>query len=187
MQVLARRLASEIEESGREGGSCRAFKVVDTDVLLDSGACEMIAFGKWKVECATATRDEVDDDDPDRFGPGSNAEACALAFDGMENMKRAYVGNSAHIHLQTIHTDPRHQRRGAGLLLVKRCKQDGDAMGLSVWLESSDDGHRLYQRCGFEDVEELVTDLSTWGAHHPHRSWLMVKHARPASLDTANK
>lgn len=91
------------------------------------------------------------------------------------------------IDLQTIHTDPRHQRRGAGLLLVKRCKQDGDAMGLSVWLESSDDGHRLYERCGFEDVEELVTDLSTWGAHHPHRSWLMVKHARPASLDTANK
>lgn len=110
MQVLARRLASQIEESGREGGSCRAFKVVDTDVLLDSGTCEMIAFGKWKVERPTGTRDEVDDDDPDRFGPGSNVEACALAFDGMENMKRAHVGNSAHIRKQHA-TEHTYQRR----------------------------------------------------------------------------
>lgn len=97
MQALARRLASEIEESGRQGGDCRAFKVVDTDVPLGNRACEMIAFGKWQVERPTGARDEVDDDDPDRFGPGSNVEACALAFDGMEKKKKTHVGDSAHI------------------------------------------------------------------------------------------
>lgn len=86
--------------------------------------------------------------------------------------------------LQTIHTDPRHQRRGAGLLLAKRCIQDGEAMGLPIWLESSDEGHQLYRRCGFKDVEELITDLSEHGAISPHRSWLMVKPAWDESVDT---
>lgn len=90
------------------------------------------------------------------------------------------------VNLQTIHTDPRHQRRGAGLLLAKRCIQDGETMGLPIWLESSDEGHQLYRRCGFEDVDELVTDLRDYGATLPHRSWLMVKPARPESLDTKN-
>lgn len=183
IQALARGLASEIEEDGRQGGSCCVFKVVDTDVLLDNGACEMIAFGKWKVTrpACTDTRDEIDNDDPDRFGPGSNVEACALVFDEMEKKKETHVGKSAHIHLQTIHTDPKHQRRGAGLLLAKRCIQDGDAMRLPIWLESSEEGHQLYLKCGFGDVEEFVTDLGQWGATLPHRSWLMVKHARSAS------
>lgn len=97
MQALARRLASEIEESGRQGGDCRAVKVVDTDVPLDNGACEMIAFCKWKIERPTGARDEVDDDNPDRFGPGSNVEACAVAFDGMEKKKNTHVGDYTHI------------------------------------------------------------------------------------------
>lgn len=59
-------------------------------------------------------------------------------------------------------------------------------MGLPIWLESSEEGHRLYQKCGFEDVEELVTDLSQWGAPAPHRSWLMVRPARPDSPAPVN-
>lgn len=97
VRAMTRALASDIEKSGLPAAQCRIFKVVDTDTLLDNGAYEMIAFGKWTVKSRERTKNEVGDSDPDRFGPGSNLTACALAFDGMEEKKEAHVGDSAHI------------------------------------------------------------------------------------------
>lgn len=37
-------------------------------------------------------------------------------------------------------------------------------MGLvDFWLESSNDGHALYEKFGFRDVEPVVMDLSQYG------------------------
>ncbi len=59
--------------------------------------------------------------------------------------------------------DPAYQRRGAGAKLLEWGLERADQLGLPAYLESSKVGYRLYKRHGFEDVDEIVTDLGKWG------------------------
>lgn len=82
--------------------------------------------------------------------------------------------------LKLLHTDPKHQRRGAASLLLQSMVDEADKLGLPVLLESSEEGHGLYQKYGFKDVEVLEIDMSKWGPGNMHLSWAMIR--EPKSL-----
>jgi hypothetical protein len=47
---------------------------------------------------------------------------------------------------------------------VKRGLEEGTKMGLTdFWLEASNDGHDLYEKFGFRDVEPNLIDLEKYG------------------------
>lgn len=48
--------------------------------------------------------------------------------------------------------DPKYQKRGVGQALLRWGLDQADAEGLEAYLESSDDGLRLYGKNGFELV-----------------------------------
>lgn len=52
--------------------------------------------------------------------------------------------------LDTLSTNPKHQRRGAGKMLVDWGTQIADDMHLPIYLEASLQGEPLYRKCGFE-------------------------------------
>lgn len=74
-----------------------------------------------------------------------------------------------------LYTDPKHQGRGAGTLLLKKLIEESVQIRLPAYLDASESGHALYLRHGFQDLEELVTDFSPWGMTKPHRVWTMVR------------
>lgn len=89
--------------------------------------------------------------------------------------------------LKLLHTDPKHQRRGAASLLLQSMVDEADKLGLPVLLESSEEGHKLYQKYGFKDVEVLEIDMSKWRHGIAHLSWAMVREPKPLSeLPIAN-
>lgn len=77
--------------------------------------------------------------------------------------------------LGTLNTDPKHSRRGAGALLLQWGIEEGRKRGLPVYLHSSLQGHALYLKHGFRDLEELVADFSKWGLEERNYNWAMVK------------
>lgn len=61
-------------------------------------------------------------------------------------------------------TLPEYRGYGIGSALIKKGLEEGTEMGLvDFWLESSNDGHALYEKFGFRDVEPVVMDLSQYG------------------------
>lgn len=60
-------------------------------------------------------------------------------------------------------------------MLLQKAIDTARTMNLPVYLESSEPAHKLYLKYGFQDLEELLTDLSSWGLTQPHRAWAMIK------------
>ncbi|KAI1461881.1 acyl-CoA N-acyltransferase [Annulohypoxylon moriforme] len=141
-------------------------KVVDTD--LPDGE-QMIAFSKWFIHSEPPKPQPLRD-----FGPGANAGACEALFGGTKTQRERFWGDMPHVYLAILHTDPKHQRRGAGGMLVKQVVDEARKLGLVACLQSSPAGHELYKKCGFHDINLLSTDLSKWGATEMHYIWAMT-------------
>jgi len=60
-------------------------------------------------------------------------------------------------------------------MLVERCLEDADRLGLPASLESSPEGHKLYLSCGFRDVEVLKIDMARFGGEGIHTSYAMER------------
>ena len=85
------------------------------------------------------------------------------------------------VDLHMLHTDPKHQRRGAASSLLKWGTQKADELGLPAYLESSTEGHHLYGKHGFEDVEIFEVDLVPFGGGDKiHSAPLMIR--KPVKL-----
>ena len=78
--------------------------------------------------------------------------------------------------LGILTTDPKHQHRGAGAMLVQWGCDVADELGLECYLEASDAGRRLYQKKGFTDVEYLDMDMSQYDkGRGMHRHVVMIR------------
>ncbi|KAJ3474130.1 hypothetical protein NLG97_g9976 [Lecanicillium saksenae] len=115
------------------------------------------------------------------WGPGSNPEACELFFGTMTDKWFNRLGSKPHFYLKLLHTDPAHQRRGAGSMLLQHFADEADKRGLESYLEASDEGRPLYEKFGYETVEVMVTDFSKWGGMDKYETCLMLRKPKTAS------
>ena len=79
------------------------------------------------------------------------------------------------IVLHMLFTDPKHQGRGAGTMLVNWGLEEARKRTFPIYLESSDMGHNLYIKVGFRDLELFEVDMSKWGATDLCRTWAMIR------------
>lgn len=67
--------------------------------------------------------------------------------------------------LSLLGTHPKHERRGAGAMLIRWGLAQADGDQKRCYVDSSSLGYPLYKRCGFqEDVGEISVDLDQYGA-----------------------
>ncbi|KAI1376341.1 acyl-CoA N-acyltransferase [Hypoxylon crocopeplum] len=157
--------ASQLAAELKRDDTTHWFKVVDTDL---PEAEQMIAFAKWHIYT------EMPRPTTRTFGPGCNVEACEMLFGGIAKQRVRILGDRQYVYLSLLHTDPKHQGRGAGGILVKWGVEEARKLGFITYLESSESGHALYKKCGFRDVECLTLDMSKWGATEKHNTWSMI-------------
>ncbi|KAI2619375.1 acyl-CoA N-acyltransferase [Hypomontagnella submonticulosa] len=155
-------LATELKEDS----TTRWLKVVDTDLPEDE---QMIAFAKWHIYT-----EKPKPTAPRTFGPGCNVEACEMLFPGIAAQRMRILGDKPYVYLSLLHTDPKHQGRGAGGMLVTWGVDEARKLGLIAYLESTEAGHSVYAKCGFRDVECMSLDMSKWGATEMHNTWSMI-------------
>jgi GNAT superfamily N-acetyltransferase len=76
--------------------------------------------------------------------------------------------------LRLLVVDPKHQRRGAGRMLVMWGIEEAKKLGLPAYVESSVEGHSLYLSCGFRDVDKFLVDFTKWGKPADHVSYILA-------------
>ena len=101
-----------------------------------------------------------------RLTAGTLSPACRLFFLSFFTHRL--------LDLKLLHTDPKHQGRGAGGMLVRWGVEEARRRGVPAYLESSEAGHSLYRKYGFRDLELQSLDFSRWGATQKHNTWAMI-------------
>lgn len=79
------------------------------------------------------------------------------------------------LDLKFVHTDPAHQRRGAGSIMMDWGTKQADARGLTGYVQASPQGRRLYESFGFKEVATHVVDLSKWGGPARDETPIMIR------------
>ena len=76
---------------------------------------------------------------------------------------------------------PAWQRRGVGSAMIRWALEHLHLDTIPVWLFGQPDGHHLYRKFGWRDVEEVDMDLSQWAGPHRgyglHRTMCMLREA----------
>lgn len=75
---------------------------------------------------------------------------------------------------------PRYQGQGVGLALVKSCTEQLDIKHLSCVVSSSVPGKRVYEKSGFNVLQELTTDYSKFEGGQ-HVTYIMRREAKKAA------
>ncbi|CAH0054390.1 unnamed protein product [Clonostachys solani] len=156
----------------------KIFKVADTD--LDN---EMIAFASFLVykndEEAKEIKIRHADDIENLLGDRVNLEMARDFLGRLWEVKARLVGKTPHVQLTQLATSPRHQRRGAGQLLVESGAELADSLHLKSFLEASETGEKLYKKLGYTEVEVLEFDIRKWGGDvDPQRMKFMQREPR---------
>lgn len=73
------------------------------------------------------------------------------------------------VELESLFTHPSYQRRGAAKALLQRCIQEADMLGLVSYLEASQDGQPLYEKCGFEAIRTHTFEAEKFGGEGTHQ------------------
>ncbi|PSN65530.1 hypothetical protein BS50DRAFT_497461 [Corynespora cassiicola Philippines] len=156
--------------SFREEKDVTYLKVIDTDL-----GGKLIAAAKWRINEKERTEEEIQ---PMLPVPGKDEEDNLVAQDFMRylhRMRSTYMGTKPFSFLHILITDPEHQKRGAGRMLLRWGAQKADKAQLPSFLEASDAGRPLYESEGFKPVHEEIFDGSKYGLEGTERNTAMIR------------
>ncbi|KAI1148584.1 hypothetical protein F4825DRAFT_91631 [Nemania diffusa] len=138
----------------------RLMKVVDPE-----NEDEILSFAKWEVykhgrPDLHKLRQPMNAHDKEVDGFGALREAAHEYFSSRNGGE---MGETPHLLLALLVTTDKHRRRGAGSLLVQWGIDLSESLGVQCYVQASEQGRRLYQHHGFQDVDSVRFDLSQYG------------------------
>ncbi|KAJ5116595.1 hypothetical protein N7456_000943 [Penicillium angulare] len=98
------------------------------------------------------------------WSPPANGEACNHCIGAMTNIRKKYMSGKRHAFLQVLATLPEYRCQGIGSTLLKDGIVEAKEKGLNdFFLTASADGHPLYVKFGFKDIELVEMDITQFG------------------------
>lgn len=140
----------------------------------------ILAVGKWRLE-DEGTYDEPEEKDSDP-APGFRQEVGAKFFGMIHGARKETMGRRMYWHLVILTTDPEHERKGAGRLLLRWGCERADQEGLDCFLDATEAGKPLYERFGFVVQKVNALDLGQFGCEGVARTWSMIRRPRTGVL-----
>ena len=155
------------------------WKVVDTD--LNS---QIIAFAVWRVfrqdqPLSEQGRPSFPRSDanaaPENGNPDVNNKIFEAFLESHAEARKNVIAGRKRVHLSILATDPKHQRRGAGTMLMKKGAELAEQEQLESWLIATPIGEPVYRKAGFERVEGGICtfDLTPYGGQGPEVNVIM--------------
>lgn len=143
---------------------------------VDEETHEIIAFASWHMYETPEITTVAAESRTLTIAPGANKDACEAFFGELARRRDRIMAGQAFLYLHMLHSDPKHRGRGAGSALMQWGLQHADKINLPVYLESSPDAHKFYEKHGFTDVEVFSFDLSRFGgSEQTHDTALMTR------------
>ncbi|TDZ25412.1 putative acyltransferase SID5 [Colletotrichum orbiculare MAFF 240422] len=172
---------SGIDEAFREGHTKHTLSYWHTSPTqytvkcVDSETGDIVGMALWDVYLEERTPDEYKNPGVGWL-EGEQKERAEELINPLCDMKEKLWAGRKHVYCHVIAVKPEHQRRGAGALLTKWGLAMAELAGLPVYLESSEEGFPLYQRLGFEVLDDkIVHRAGLVGAEKDVEVPLMVK------------
>lgn len=82
-------------------------------------------------------------------------------------MKKIMPKKSKCMYIVSIAVDPKFQSRGVGSALIQEGTMQADKDNVLCWVHSSEAGHKIFLRNGFEIKETLEIDLDKYASSPP--------------------
>ncbi|KAJ6115200.1 hypothetical protein N7486_000978 [Penicillium sp. IBT 16267x] len=132
-------------------------------VVEEDGKEKIVAWASWNFFTEVQPiKDWVNLDWP----ATANGEACNDIIGRMTAMRQKYMSGRKYVLLQVLAVLQEYRCRGIGSSLVRHGLAEAEALGLSdLWLTATADGHDLYTKVGFRDLESIFTheDIAKYG------------------------
>lgn len=77
--------------------------------------------------------------------------------------------------LSLLVTDPDHQRRGAGRMVLKWGEEEAARLGLTSYLEATEAGRPLYEKHGYVSQGKYEFDLAPFGGTETASTTMMER------------
>ncbi|KAF2137922.1 uncharacterized protein K452DRAFT_257132, partial [Aplosporella prunicola CBS 121167] len=145
--------------------------------VVDSDTGDVLACAKWEIHDQGRSDEQLAElDEPIQVAEEQRQyEKAHQEFFGYLNAGRKALGKKPHYFLSLLITDPNHQGRGAGGMLLRWGLERADKAGLITYLEATEAGRPVYKRFGFEDIKTTEFDLSRWGGQGIELNTTMVR------------
>jgi GNAT superfamily N-acetyltransferase len=136
---------------------------------VDTTTGEIVAGARWHCfKAAEGAKERTQEDlEADSQVPKpydeSDPDMVKAFYDLTSSNRKDIMGTRPYYSLDTLVTLPKHERRGAGSMLVRWGCEKADEAGVEAYLEASPLGVPLYSRHGFERVRDVELDLRKWG------------------------
>jgi len=79
------------------------------------------------------------------------------------------------VDLALLATDPTHQNRGAGSILLRHILAHADSSGHETYLEAPPHAAPIYRKFGFQERDKVDVDVQADGGTEMYRNWCMVR------------
>ncbi|KAJ5198526.1 uncharacterized protein N7498_007643 [Penicillium cinerascens] len=129
-------------------------------VVEEDGQEKIVGWANWffYTEPQPIETKEID------WPAGMNAKGCNEFIGALTAMRAKYQTGRKFGYLQVLATLPGYRGNGIGSGLLEIGLAEARRAGLNeFFLEASDDGHDLYAKFGFKDLERTLIDLVPYG------------------------
>jgi len=130
--------------------------------VTDTETGEIVSFAKTETKSYMLEELQSPADVGHEGEPQMNRDWFALN----ERLRRQYIGRAKHCYLSMLATQPCSQHNGAGTILLNKILAEADKQGIAVYLEGTDTARFLYEKHGFEALNDINFDPADYGVHH---------------------
>ncbi|KAF2112305.1 hypothetical protein BDV96DRAFT_649106 [Lophiotrema nucula] len=181
-EELKRKQADKHIKSQWEEKDCHFLKLIDDEL---EGEESIIAVAKWRINEKERTEEQIQIQLPNPKD-GEN-EASRDFFEYLRSTRLEFMGTKPFCFLHILATDPKHQGRGAGSLLLQWGTQRADKAQLPSYLESTEAGRRTYLKAGFKQVKRTEFQMSKYGGSPPNEPPCTCVTLAHAAMDAYNQ
>lgn len=154
-------------------------ETVHRDTLRKSEAEAPTEHASVPVEVALQEDDPLGPRYPAFHPPELRLDALASIFDPMDEARDEIMGTEKPFFmLNSLATDPDHQSRGAGALLLDWGVKRADSEGLVTYLDATQVAKPIYEKRGFKVIRAIDWDRTKWGGEGVDVHYSMVRMPR---------
>ncbi|KAJ5261371.1 hypothetical protein N7478_011966 [Penicillium angulare] len=156
--VQIQKRAEGLEKTSKEDPAMKSYKAVVED---ENGREKIVAWAQWGFYTEIQPIKEWENIE---WSPPANGEACNHCIGAMTNIRKKYMTGKRHAYLQVLATLPEYRCQGIGSALLKDGIAEAKEKRLDdFFLTASADGHDLYVKFGFKDIELVEMDIIQFG------------------------
>ncbi|OCL05180.1 acyl-CoA N-acyltransferase [Glonium stellatum] len=106
---------------------------------------------------------------------GADVLLCEQHFGDLTRKHHELMRERPHWYLELLATDPKHQKRGAGSVLLRHILANADATGHETYLEAPPHAAPIYRKFGFKERDKVDVNVQVDSGTEVYRNWCMVR------------